>query len=148
MRIEARGLHNLIKKFGQMPGELQEEMRITVKIAVDGIRKSASEEHEWISRTGKTEREGVSTSVKGLVGVVELTTLNAIGLHQGRPAHVIEPRNKTILRFPVKGKFVFARKVNHPGNKAYPYLFNAAEKERPAIESRFEAAIEKALRQL
>lgn len=146
MRIEAQGLQSLINKMGQMPSELRDDLEVAVKISVRDIRERAASEHDWVSRTGMTEREGIRSSLDGLVGVVELATPNAIGLHQGRPAHTIKPRNKMILRFPVGGRFVFARKVNHPGNKPYPYLFNAAEKEEPAITSRFEAAIEKVLR--
>ena len=148
MRIEARGLHELIGKLGALPENLQDELEIAVKVSVRDIRERALSEHEWISRTGATEREGIVSSINGLLGVVELATPNAIGLHQGRSPHVIMPRNKTILRFPVNGEFVFARKVNHPGNKAEPFLFNAAEKEEPAIQSRFEATVAKVLRSL
>lgn len=147
MRIEARGLQTIISKFGQMPAMLRDELEIAVKISVRDIRERAASEHDWVSRTGTAEREGARLSIDGLTGIVELATPNAIGLHQGRSAHVIRPRNKMILRFPVAGQFVFAKKVNHPGNKPYPYLFNAAEKETPAINSRFGAAVEKVLRQ-
>jgi hypothetical protein len=148
MRIEARGLQQIISGLGKMPAMLKEDLEIAVKISVRDIRERALSEHEWRSRTGATEREGVQSSLAGLVGVVELATPNAIGLHNGRPAHVIKPRNKLILRFPVNGQFVFARSVNHPGNKPDPFLFNAAEKEEPMIQSRFEAVVAKILNSL
>lgn len=148
MRIEAHGLNEIISRLGALPAVLQDDLEIAVKISVRDIRERALSEHEWISRSGKTERDGVASSINGLVGVVELSTPNAIGLHQGRPAHIIQPRNKMVLRFPVNGNFVFARKVNHPGNKPDPFLFNAADKEEPAIKSRFETAVTKVLNSL
>lgn len=148
MKIEARGLQDVINKFGQMPGMLRDDMEVAVKISIRDIRERSLSEHDWISRTGMTEREGVKSSLDGLIGVVELATPNAIGLHQGRPAHIIKPRNKMVLRFPVNGEFVFAKKINHPGNKADPFLFRAAEKEEPVILSRFESTVEKVLKQL
>ncbi|MDD3894916.1 MAG: hypothetical protein PHU36_07840 [Syntrophomonadaceae bacterium] len=148
MKIEARGLHEIISRLGDLPDALQDELQVAVKISVRDIRERALSEHEWKSRTGMTEREGIRSSVDGLLGVVELATPNAIGLHNGRAAHVIKPRNKLVLRFPVNGKFVFAKCVNHPGNKPDPFLFNAAEKEEPAIQSRFESAVGKIIQSL
>lgn len=148
MKIEARGLHEIISRLGDFPDALQDEFQVAVKISVRDIRERALDEHEWKSRTGMTEREGIQSSIDGLMGVVELATPNAIGLHNGRPPHVIKPRNKLVLRFPVNGKFVFTKRVNHPGNKPEPFLFNAAEKEEPAIQSRFEAAVGKIIQSL
>ena len=148
MRIEARGLQDLIVKLGILPESLHDELEVAVKISVRDIRERALDEHEWKSRTGMTEREGIQSSIDGLMGVVELATPNAIGLHNGRAPHVINPRNKLVLRFPVNGKFVFTKRVNHPGNKPELFLFNAAEKEEPEIQSRCEAAVGKIIQSL
>lgn len=109
MRIEARGLQTIISKFGQMPAMLRDEQEIAVKISVRDIRERAASEHDWVSRTGTTEREGARLSIDGLTGIVELATPNAIGLHQGRSAHVIRPRNKMILR--LVGLFLLPSKI-------------------------------------
>lgn len=42
--------------------------------------------------------------------------------HQGAKPHTIRARRVKFLRFTVAGKVVFAKKVNHPGNKPNPYL--------------------------
>ena len=42
--------------------------------------------------------------------------------HEGAGPHVILPRNAARLVFRVNGRLVFAKKVNHPGNKPNPYL--------------------------
>lgn len=47
-------------------------------------------------------------------------------VHDGTRPHVIRPRNATVLAFPIDGRMVFARSVNHPGTRARPFLLNAA----------------------
>lgn len=47
-------------------------------------------------------------------------------VHWGAPAHVIKPKNKGILRWGAGGMWHFAKKVNHPGNKADPWMTRAA----------------------
>lgn len=143
MIIQVRGLDDLVLKLGRMPAMLEEDLEIGIKIATRDVRERALDEHEWVSRTGDTEKYGVKSDVDGLVGVVELATPNAIGLHEGRAAHIIKPRNKIALRFVFNGALTFASRVRHPGNKADPFLYNAADKELPAINSRFDAIIAK-----
>lgn len=53
----------------------------------------------------------------------------AAPVHQGARPHVIRPRNARALRFEVDGgRVVFARRVNHPGQRAQPFLTNAAHR--------------------
>lgn len=49
----------------------------------------------------------------------------AIYVHEGTRGHAIEPRTRTVLRFTVGGDVVFARRVQHPGTKANPFLRKA-----------------------
>lgn len=50
-------------------------------------------------------------------------------VHQGARPHVIRPRHARALRFEVDGgRIVFARRVNHPGNRAQPFLSNAVHR--------------------
>lgn len=53
----------------------------------------------------------------------------AAPVHQGARPHVIRPRNARVLRFEVEGgRVVFARRVNHPGQRAQPFLSNAVHR--------------------
>lgn len=45
--------------------------------------------------------------------------------HDGTVAHVIRPRSRKALRFPVGGRVVFATKVNHPGTRGSKFLERA-----------------------
>jgi hypothetical protein len=52
----------------------------------------------------------------------------AAPVHEGARPHVIRPRNARALRFEIDGKVVFARRVNHPGQRAQPFLSTAVER--------------------
>lgn len=63
----------------------------------------------------------------------------AAPVHEGARAHVIRPRNARALRFEIDGRVVFARRVNHPGQRAQPFLRNAVHRvvsADPRIENR------------
>lgn len=46
-------------------------------------------------------------------------------VNDGTAPHVIRPRRRRALRFIVGGRVVFARRVNHPGTRANPFLDRA-----------------------
>lgn len=53
----------------------------------------------------------------------------AAPVHEGARPHVIRPRYARALRFEVAGgRVVFAQRVNHPGNRAQPFLSNAVHR--------------------
>ena len=141
MILYARGIEQLLDKFGNISARIESEINQVVSIAVRDIHERALDEHKWISRTGETERDGIKRSVEGLVGTVELATNVAVYLHEGTKAHEIMPRNKMALRFPLAGNFVFSRRVYHPGTAKDPFLYNAAEYLEAEIISRFDKAI-------
>lgn len=60
---------------------------------------------------------------------------HALFVHWGTRPHPIYPKEKKALRFPVKGKFVFAQKVNHPGYKGDAWLVRARDKAMRIIQS-------------
>lgn len=43
-------------------------------------------------------------------------------IHEGANPHVIQANPGKMLRFKVRGRIVYARKVNHPGTRATRYL--------------------------
>lgn len=53
----------------------------------------------------------------------------AAPVHEGARPHVIRPRIARALRFEVEGgRVVFAARVNHPGQRAQPFLRNAVHR--------------------
>lgn len=51
----------------------------------------------------------------------------ALFVHFGTAPHIIEPKSKKSLRWAGVGGFVFAKRVNHPGYKGDPFLYNASK---------------------
>lgn len=77
--------------------------------------------------TGKL-RADIQTKERTVVDGLQLEVGNwhtryAAAHHNGAKPHVIVPRKPGgVLRFQVGGKVVFAKRVNHPGNRPNPYL--------------------------
>lgn len=102
-----------------------------VKASTILVRDSAQEQHRYATKTGNLEKAtDYRITDSGMQGVVFLDSnvaKYAPFVHEGTAAHLIRPKNKTILRFVPRGGngFIFARKVFHPGTKADPFLYDA-----------------------
>jgi hypothetical protein len=68
--------------------------------------------------------------------IIGVDTPYARFLEDGTEPHVIVPVNKKALAFMVGDKQVFAKKVNHPGNKAYLFLKGTLAEHEPDIRVR------------
>ena len=54
------------------------------------------------------------------------TNIHSLFVHEGTRPHRIVPRRRGgVLRFQVGGRTVYARAVNHPGNRADKFLTRA-----------------------
>ena len=65
-------------------------------------------------------------------------------VHWGTRPHVIRPKKRKALRWPVGGTFAFAKKVNHPGYEGDAYFAKAAA-EAPALFARIVQQLQKEL---
>ena len=78
--------------------------------------------------TGRLRASGsmrIAERGSAVVGQVEYTANYAAAVHNGTRPHVIVPRRGRYLRFQVGGRTVYARRVQHPGTPARPYLATA-----------------------
>ena len=72
----------------------------------------------------------------------------SIGVNYWRPvqfgskAHIIEAKNKSYLVFQTADGWVRAKKVNHPGTKANPFITRAIDKTSPMIPDFVEKVIQ------
>lgn len=66
---------------------------------------------------------------------------HALFVHWGTRPHKIKPKNKKKLRFPMGGKFAFAREVNHPGYRGDPWLAEQAAAAPKIFERRVNALL-------
>ena len=71
----------------------------------------------------RIKRSGPKLNPRGLEGQVGSSVRYAAAHHEGARPHIILPRKPGgTLRFRIAGRVVFARRVNHPGNKPNRYL--------------------------
>lgn len=76
-------------------------------------------------KTGRLRSSINSSLTLGPTGLaVTIGSSNRIALmhHEGTRRHVIVPKYAKFLVFRANGKLVMAKKVNHPGTRANPYL--------------------------
>jgi hypothetical protein len=85
--------------------------------------------------------ERVSESGTAVSAVTGTGLSYAKGLEDGNPPHVIVPVRAKMLSFVVGGTRVFARKVNHPGNRAFHYLRDTLHETAPAEIGKIRAAM-------
>jgi hypothetical protein len=152
--IKIDGLDALVRKFEGAQEKVKRELVAALTEAATDIQSYARTHHRFVSRSSKTETEGIRADVDGaaLVGRVYLDTAVAAFQHEGtglygpnRRAITIRPRNRKALRWQLAGGsgFAFAKKAVNPGIKPDPYLYNAAEVMRPGIIARFDATVKK-----
>lgn len=78
-------------------------------------------------RTGRM-RQSIEIKVMNEGVRIGPTTDYAAYVEYGTKPHEIRPKNKKALRFRMGNTLVFAKKVNHPGTKAQPFV-------RPAFDA-------------
>lgn len=89
-------------------------------------------------RTGKT-RDSLAMAI---AGPHVLFGGNAVAgyLAYGTAPHTILPRSARVLAFQGSDGMAFARRVNHPGTRPYPYPQQAVEAALPAVAEQARAA--------
>lgn len=137
----SRSYDKLVRAFEAAPAETRDMVRRQVKMAVRDIQEEARDNHKFITRSGMTEKS-IMSKVLDNKGTVYLASDVAVFQHEGTKAHLIAPRFKKVLRFTANKKFIFTKRVQHPGIKADPFLYKAADKMLPVITSRFEKALD------
>lgn len=136
-----REFEKLVRAFEAAPEKTRDMVRRQVKMAVRDVREYARDHHRFVTRSGMTEKSIMSLA-KDNQGTVMLTNNIARWQHEGTKPYVIVPRSKKVLRFAVNKEFVFSKRVRHPGIKADPFLYKAADVMQPTIEARFKAALD------
>lgn len=136
-----REFDKLVRAFEAAPVQTRDMVRRQVKMAVRDVREYARDHHRFVTISGMTEKSIMSLA-KDNQGTVMLTNNIARWQHEGTKPYVIVPRSKKVLRFAVNKEFLFSKRVRHPGIKADPFLYKAADVMQPTIEARFKAALD------
>lgn len=86
------------------------------------------EKHEYKNRTGALEKATTGRVImlrRSARVVLKNAKKYAAPIDMGARPHAIVPRHGKPLTFKVGGRWVSTWKVNHPGNQAYRFLYNA-----------------------
>lgn len=131
---------------------LSKYLRQAMISSTEDVAEYARTHHWFTARTGQLERsiKGGYTE-DGKEGWVELDrTIAKYGpyVHEGYPPHIIEPRTKKALRWFADDEVYFAKRVNHPGFKGDPFLFEALDARQSTIFQIFANRVDAAVKEI
>ncbi len=108
--------------------------------AVDHVKKHPGFKRRTGELQDKTTWHLVKTSNGRLVRV-QNPAKHANSIEHGARPHVIKARRGIALRFVSGGKVIFRRSVNHPGNRAYRFLYRATNAASRLFGPRFQSGL-------
>lgn len=121
--LRQRELDQLLKS---PRGTVGQHMQATgTKVTREAQRLAGSKLKRHTGRYQGGFRSRTISSSKGPRVRVENSAPYAGIIEKGSRPHIILPRRGRVLRFDVDGKTVFARRVDHPGTRAYRILETA-----------------------
>lgn len=117
---------------------------LTAQLAANAAAESYVDDvHDWIEagkgftpHTGQLQQSVGWISLIGGGAEVFAQADYAQYVEEGTGAHVIRPKDRKALRFPVGGGFGYARFVNHPGSKPHPFFFADLDNRKDRMEAR------------
>jgi hypothetical protein len=125
-------LDDLRRAFQAVPHHLEQTLTVAVRMAGEDAATKAKQTDKFRDRTGSLRNSIKPVGPVGSFGSGDLAvTLSAGAAHasfveEGTPPHVIRPKHRKALRWPVAGGFLFAKVVRHPGTRATHFLADAA----------------------
>ena len=127
---------------------INKELQEVEKQTLIGFRESVENTVEEIYRdilknipykTGALKRSvNIIYKKQGQEATIEATAKHASFVEYGTRAHIIRPKSKKALAFNSGNKMTFAKKVNHPGTKARPFMEPAFNRNAPEFIKRLE----------
>lgn len=137
--ITIEHLDELRAAFKKAPQIVGQELEKVTKDA--GKTVLATEKDEAPIKTGMLRRSITMEYVPISVSIYP-TVQYALSVNNGARAHVILPVNAKVLAFKKDGQMIFAKRVNHPGNKPNPFVERTVQKTESGINSLFEQALQ------
>lgn len=133
--IKVEGLDELVKNTKKASKDLHGLLLQTMKKATTKIKNDARRIRpgSFKNRTGNLRRSIDRRVFSAAKGVVFVGEKYGKYVEFGTRPHIIRPKNAKMLAFRVGGQLVFARQVNHPGSKPYPYMKPAFEENKNKV---------------
>jgi hypothetical protein len=137
--IKVENLEELRAAFKKAPDITAEELESATKEA--GKLVLATEKSEVPIKTGALRRS-ITMDYRPISVSIYPTVKYALPVHEGSSPHVIVPVRKKMLAFRKGGKLIFARRVNHPGNKPNKFVERTISSTESPINRLFTRALE------
>lgn len=147
LKITLQDADKLIRTFKAAPGIAHTEYLAALESTARFVEDKAKHDAPVGNyKGGGSLRQSIKTHRYGNTGfVVKVNSLYGVYVDQGTKPHVILPRYKKMLAFKVDGKWVRAKRVNHPGTKANPFFSNAVDAANPYANQEMQNAMERVL---
>ncbi len=134
----------------RLESAVDSRMRMALQQVAGEVADHAKEHHEYQDRTGRLTQSIRAEEVQGSFSDGFRVNMIAGGLRVsyashvefGTRPHVIEPRRRKALRFIQNGETRFARRVRHPGTRAYHFMTNALAAKTERLEKMMDLALE------
>lgn len=137
--IKIENLNELQAVFKKAPEATDRELQKATKDA--GKLILATEKTEVPIKTGQLRRS-ITLDYRPISVSVYPTVKYALTVHEGAKPHVIIPIRKQVLAFRKNGRVVFAKRVNHPGNKPNKFVERTVDKTESPVNAFFVKALE------
>lgn len=137
--IKIQNLNELREAFKKSPQITDKELQKATKDAGKFIL--SAEKSEVPIKTGQLRRS-ITLEYKPITASIYPTVKYAVPVHEGSRPHVILPTKSKVLRFRVGNKWIYARKVNHPGNKPNKFVERTVSKSENPVNDFFSKALE------
>jgi hypothetical protein len=137
--IKVENLEELRAAFKKAPEITAKELEKATKEA--GKTVLATEKQEVPIKTGQLRRS-ITMDYRPISVSIYPTVKYALPVHEGSKPHIILPVRKTVLAFKKGGKMIFARRVNHPGNKPNKFVERTVSKSESPINAFFSKALD------
>ncbi len=140
MEIKVVNLDKTQRILEAFPKESEKAIRVAIKDGMARIKKYAFLHHRFTSRSGMLGKsissEYDDATMTGTVFLDSAVAPYAKFVHDGTKPYTIVPKEKKALRWVALSydHFIFAKRVHHPGIKADPFLYEAAEHVMPSIK--------------
>lgn len=148
---------NVLQAAERAPHETADNVRKALLESCRLVQRGAREIHRFKPRSGALERAiRYRVNASNSEGTIDINPAIApYGKYVHEPTGIfgpkhkpydIYPRNKKLLRFIIKGRFILSRHVVHPGSPADQFLYNSAERNRLKINEIFERRMQMAIK--
>lgn len=149
IRIELH-LEELDAALEELPRALDRRLLAALSLLADDVVVRAKETKLFVGSPAQTLRNSIDrTSPEGSFSKGEDISIevfagapHAIFVELGTREHVVRPRFRKSLRWPVEGGFAFAKSVKIPAQPPRPFMQTALDEVTPRMESELQVAVE------